>query len=161
MHRVVIGEIGVFGFESLHAVTDVGALVSPEVLPWKNAGHSFVRIVRSAGASAFVISERALERNEYPTVGVVWANSEERAWLDEVFDDIGFVDAFRSVNSDAEQYTWWSNRGQAWAKNVGWRLDYQIVTPGLADTVRTASIYKRKRFSDHAPLVMDYDMPLP
>ncbi len=86
---------------------------------------------------------------------------EERAWLDEVFDDIGFVDAFRTVNSDAEQYTWWSNRGQAWAKNVGWRLDYQIVTPGLADKVKSASIYKRKRFSDHAPLIMDYDVPLP
>ena len=86
---------------------------------------------------------------------------EERAWLDLVFDDIGFVDAFRRVNSEPEQYTWWSNRGQAWAKNVGWRLDYQIVTPGLANKVLDASIYKRKRFSDHAPLIMDYSFALP
>lgn len=86
---------------------------------------------------------------------------EERAWLDRVFDDIGFVDAFRTVNQATEQYTWWSNRGQAWANNVGWRLDYQLVTPGLADKVLGASIYKRKRFSDHAPLIMDYELALP
>lgn len=85
---------------------------------------------------------------------------EERAWLDHVFDELGFVDAFRVVNQEPEQYTWWSNRGQAWANNVGWRLDYQIVTPGLAERVREARIYTRKRFSDHAPLIMDYDRAL-
>lgn len=83
---------------------------------------------------------------------------EERAWLDTVFDDIGFVDAFRVVKPHEELYTWWSNRGQAWANNVGWRLDYQIVTPGLAEKVQAAKIYTAKRFSDHAPLVMDYDV---
>jgi len=81
---------------------------------------------------------------------------EERAWLDQVFGPVGFVDAFRRVNADPDQYTWWSNRGQAWAKNVGWRIDYQIVSQGLADKVRGASIYKEQRFSDHAPLIMDY-----
>ena len=86
---------------------------------------------------------------------------EERAWLDHVFDDIGFVDAFRRVNNEPEQYTWWSNRGQAWAKNVGWRLDYQIVSPELAPDVRDAAIYRRKRFSDHAPLILDYNLALP
>ncbi len=85
---------------------------------------------------------------------------EERAWLDRVFGELGFVDAFRVVNQAPEQYTWWSNRGQAWAKNVGWRLDYQVVTPGLARRVRAAKIYTRKRFSDHAPLIMDYDLDL-
>jgi exodeoxyribonuclease-3 len=83
---------------------------------------------------------------------------EERAWLDHVFDELGFVDAFRVVNQEPAQYTWWSNRGQAWAKNVGWRLDYQVVTPGLRERVRAARIYKAKRFSDHAPLIMDYDL---
>ncbi len=82
---------------------------------------------------------------------------EERAWLDRVFDEAGFVDAFRVVNQEEDQYTWWSNRGQAWAKNVGWRIDYQIVTPGLRDKVLSASVYKEERFSDHAPLIMDYD----
>ncbi|MDX5334108.1 MAG: exodeoxyribonuclease III [Gammaproteobacteria bacterium] len=81
----------------------------------------------------------------------------ERAWMDELFGRAGFVDAFRVVNQEAEQYTWWSNRGQAWAKNVGWRIDYQVVTPGLQDRVQSASIYKDERFSDHAPLIMDYD----
>lgn len=83
---------------------------------------------------------------------------EERAWMDELFGEMGFVDAFRSVNQEPEQYTWWSNRGQAWAKNVGWRIDYQVITPGLKEKVKAVSIYKDERFSDHAPLVIDYDM---
>jgi exodeoxyribonuclease III len=83
---------------------------------------------------------------------------EERAWLDELFGPIGFVDAFREVNADADQYTWWSNRGQAYAKNVGWRIDYQIVSPGLKGKARAAQIYNQQRFSDHAPLIMDYDL---
>ncbi len=83
---------------------------------------------------------------------------EERAWLDLVFDEIGWVDAFRVVNAEPEQYTWWSNRGQAWTKNVGWRIDYQMVTPALAGTIRSARIYKDRRFSDHAPLTMDYGL---
>ncbi|MGH8478951.1 MAG: exodeoxyribonuclease III [Gammaproteobacteria bacterium] len=83
---------------------------------------------------------------------------EERAWLDRMFDEIGWVDAFRVVNQDPEQYTWWSNRGQAWAKNVGWRIDYQVVTPALAGTIRRAVIFKDWRFSDHAPLTIDYDL---
>lgn len=82
---------------------------------------------------------------------------EERAWLDATFEEIGFADAFRHVDPRPEQYTWWSNRGQAWLKNVGWRIDYQVVTPALRDRVRTANIYKDRRFSDHAPLIVDYD----
>jgi|TARA_B100000959_G_scaffold34857_1_gene33220 exodeoxyribonuclease-3 len=85
---------------------------------------------------------------------------EERSWMDNLFNKLGMVDSFRVVNQEAEQYTWWSNRGQAWAKNVGWRIDYQIVTPGLKDKIRTASIYKDERFSDHAPLITDYDLKL-
>ncbi|MFO1351099.1 MAG: exodeoxyribonuclease III [Gammaproteobacteria bacterium] len=81
---------------------------------------------------------------------------EERAWLDALFAT-GFVDAFRAVNREPEQYTWWSNRGQAWAKNVGWRIDYQVTTPVLGTRVRAATIYKNRRFSDHAPLIIDYD----
>jgi exodeoxyribonuclease-3 len=83
---------------------------------------------------------------------------EERAWLDQLFADEHWLDAFRLVNQEAEQYTWWSNRGQSWAKNVGWRIDYQIISPALKDKVTAASIYKDDRFSDHTPLIMDYDM---
>ena len=85
---------------------------------------------------------------------------EEREWMDSLFDDIGMVDAFRVVKQQEEQYTWWSNRGQAWAKNVGWRIDYQVVTPGLKNKIKTASIYKDERFSDHAPLIVDYSIGL-
>jgi exodeoxyribonuclease-3 len=86
---------------------------------------------------------------------------EERAWLDVVFDQEGWVDAFRTLNEEPDQYTWWSNRGQAWANNVGWRIDYQVVSPSLKPCLRAASIYKDARFSDHAPLTIDYDYPFP
>jgi exodeoxyribonuclease-3 len=84
---------------------------------------------------------------------------EERAWLSRVFDELGWVDVYRRLHPEATDdcYTWWSNRGQAWAKNVGWRLDYQLATPGLAATAKRAAVYKDDRFSDHAPLTVDYD----
>jgi len=81
---------------------------------------------------------------------------EERAWMDKLYGDLGYVDAFRVVNQEEGQYTWWSNRGQAWARNVGWRIDYQVITPGLRDKVDAVAIYKAQRFSDHAPLIIDY-----
>jgi exodeoxyribonuclease-3 len=81
---------------------------------------------------------------------------EERAWIGRVFEELGWVDVFRRLNPEPDQYTWWSNRGQAWAKNVGWRIDYHIATPGLADKAHRAEIYKAERFSDHAPLTIDY-----
>ncbi|MCY4265069.1 MAG: exodeoxyribonuclease III [Gammaproteobacteria bacterium] len=83
---------------------------------------------------------------------------EERQWLDTLYDEVGFVDAFRVVNQESEQYSWWSNRGQARARNVGWRLDYQLVTPGLKDKIIYAEIYTRENFSDHAPVIIDYDL---
>ncbi len=82
---------------------------------------------------------------------------EERAWLDWLYDEAGFVDVFRSLDPRPRQYTWWSNRGRAWARNVGWRLDLQVATPRIAATARAARIYKRRRFSDHAPLTVDYE----
>lgn len=84
---------------------------------------------------------------------------EERAWLDDLFEKIGFVDAFRVVNKEADQYTWWSNRGRAWENNVGWRIDYQVISPSLENKVKSVAIYKAQRFSDHAPLVVEYDYP--
>ena len=86
---------------------------------------------------------------------------EERAWLTQVFDEVGWVDVFRRIDPRPEQYTWWSNRGQARAKNVGWRIDYHIATPGLAATARRAAICTEERFSDHAPLTIDYDYAAP
>jgi exodeoxyribonuclease-3 len=83
---------------------------------------------------------------------------EERAWLTRLLDEQGWVDVYRRLHPDTtgEAYTWWSNRGQAWANNVGWRIDYHVATPGIAAKAHTASIYKEQRFSDHSPLIISY-----
>lgn len=85
---------------------------------------------------------------------------EERAWMTKLLTEGGLVDVFRTLNPHPDQYTWWSNRGQAWAKNVGWRLDYHLATPGLAAKARRESIFLDQRFSDHAPLTIDYEFKL-
>ncbi len=82
---------------------------------------------------------------------------DERAWMDELYGPAGWVDAFREVEPGEAQYTWWSNRGQAWANNVGWRIDYHVVSASLKGKATGVSIYKDERFSDHAPLTVDYD----
>ena len=82
---------------------------------------------------------------------------EERAWMDTLLGPHGYVDAFRVLNGNGDEYTWWSNRGRAWEKNVGWRIDYQVVSPALKAAVRRVAVYRRNRFSDHAPLTIDYD----
>ncbi len=82
---------------------------------------------------------------------------EERAWLTRIFDELGFVDVHRSIDDRPEQYTWWSARGQAYANNVGWRIDYHVATPGIAGKAKTVAIYKDEKFSDHAPLTIHYD----
>lgn len=82
----------------------------------------------------------------------------ERAWLDTLFGEVGWVDGYRALHPDVEgdAYTWWSNRGNAYANNVGWRIDYQVITPALRGKLKKASVYKADKFSDHAPLIMDY-----
>lgn len=85
---------------------------------------------------------------------------EERGWMTRLLGEAGLVDVFRRLNPHPEQYTWWSNRGQAWANNVGWRLDYHLATPGIAAKARREAIYLEQRFSDHAPLIIDYDITL-
>ena len=85
---------------------------------------------------------------------------EERDWMTKLLTEGGLVDVFRTLNQQPDQYTWWSARGQAWAKNVGWRIDYHLATPGLAALARRESIYLAQRFSDHAPLIIDYDIDL-
>ncbi len=87
---------------------------------------------------------------------------EERAWMTKLLDEAGMVDVYRSLHPTTtdEAYTWWSNRGQAYAKNVGWRLDYHLATPALAASAKQAAIYKGEKFSDHAPLTIEYDLSL-
>mgnify|MGYP003703749255 FL=1 len=84
---------------------------------------------------------------------------EEREWMTQLFDRVGFVDVYRHLHPNAEDecYTWWSQRGQAYAKNVGWRIDYQIATPTIGSKAQRVEIYKSEKFSDHAPLIVDYD----
>ena len=83
---------------------------------------------------------------------------EERAWMTKLLAETGLVDVYRHLQPDTTDasYTWWSNRGQAWANNVGWRLDYHLATPALAQLARKEAIYKAERFSDHAPITVDY-----
>lgn len=83
---------------------------------------------------------------------------EERAWLDQLFDQVGYIDAYRYANPDKVQYTWWSSRGKARENNVGWRIDYQIISPELADTIQSTAVYTAEKFSDHAPLIIDYSI---
>ena len=85
---------------------------------------------------------------------------EERAWLTGLLERDGLVDVFRLLNPRPDQYTWWSNRGQARAKNVGWRIDYQLATPGIAARAKREQIFLERRFSDHAPVIIDYDFKL-
>ena len=85
---------------------------------------------------------------------------EERAWMTRLLGQGGLVDVFRTLNPHPEQYTWWSNRGQAWAKNVGWRIDYHLATPAIAATAKREQVYLDQRFSDHAPVIIDYGFKL-
>jgi exodeoxyribonuclease-3 len=86
---------------------------------------------------------------------------EERAWMDRLFGPVGWVDVFRQLNPNPREYTWWSNRGRAREKNVGWRIDYQVATPALAALARRCSVYRTERFSDHAPVTVDYQHAIP
>jgi exodeoxyribonuclease-3 len=87
---------------------------------------------------------------------------EERAWMGKLLSETGLIDVYRRLHPEttSECYTWWSNRGQAWANNVGWRLDYHLATAGMAAHARSAAVFKDQRFSDHAPLTIDYDFQL-
>jgi exodeoxyribonuclease III len=125
----------------------------PKLKEWSASGHHYVL------CGDWNIAHREIDlknwRGNRKNSGFL---PHERAWLDTVLGDVGWVDAYRHLHPDAEgeAYTWWSNRGQAWLKNVGWRIDYQIVSPPLKDRVLRAAIYKANRFSDHAPLTIDY-----
>jgi exodeoxyribonuclease III len=87
---------------------------------------------------------------------------EERAWMSKLLSETGLVDVYRQLQPTATDaaYTWWSNRGQAYAKNVGWRLDYHLATPAMAALARSEAIYKTERFSDHAPITVEYEFQL-
>ena len=85
---------------------------------------------------------------------------EERAWLDRCFHELGWVDAFRVLHQADDLYTWWTYRANARANNVGWRIDYQVVSPQLRPHIQSATIHKDPIFSDHAPLAITYDLPM-
>jgi exodeoxyribonuclease-3 len=86
----------------------------------------------------------------------------ERAWMTRSLEELGLVDVHRRLrpHDTGEAYTWWSNRGQSWANNVGWRIDYHLATPALAAQAKQVEVYKAERFSDHAPLTVDYAFTL-
>ena len=120
----------------------------------KNAGRSFVI------CGDYNIAHREIDvfdpRSCSKVTGFL---PQERAWFDDVVDRVGWVDAFRVVNQERRQFSWWSNWSGAYERNLGWRIDYQLITPDLAPAVRHAAIYKDERFSDHAPVTIDYELP--
>ncbi len=81
---------------------------------------------------------------------------EERNWLSKIFDEYNLFDAYRTLYPAREAYTWWSNRGNAWDNNVGWRIDYQVIGSNFVEKIDTAEILRSERFSDHAPLIINY-----
>jgi exodeoxyribonuclease-3 len=87
---------------------------------------------------------------------------QERAWMTKLLSETGLVDVYRKLQPETTEacYTWWSNRGQAYANNVGWRLDYHLATPAIAALARSESIYKTEKFSDHAPITVEYEFKL-
>ena len=118
--------------------------------------------LRASGREVIVCGDVNIAHNEIDLKN--WRSNQknsgflpqERAWLGRLFGEQGWVDVFRRLNARPEQYTWWSNRGRAWDNNVGWRIDYQIATPGISAKAKRVEIYKKQRFSDHAPLIVDY-----
>lgn len=129
------------------------AFFLPLLASWKNSGRDYVVCADWNIAH----TERDLKnwKSNQKNSGFL---PHERAWMTCVLDEQGWVDAHRRLEPEAEGpiYTWWSNRGDAWNKNVGWRIDYQLVTPGLAGKLKSARVHKDSRFSDHAPLIVDY-----
>lgn len=125
----------------------------PLLAGWKNSGRDYVVCADWNIAH----TERDLKnwKSNQKNSGFL---PHERAWMTRVLGEQGWVDAHRWLEPEAEGsiYTWWSNRGDAWNKNVGWRIDYQLVTPGLAGKLKSARVHKDSRFSDHAPLIVDY-----
>jgi exodeoxyribonuclease III len=121
----------------------------------KNEGHPFIV------AGDFNVAHREIDVFNPKTCSrITGFFPQERAWFDDVIERVGWVDAFRVVNQQPKQFTWWSGWKGAWENNLGWRIDYQLITPDLAPTVRGAAIYRDERFSDHAPLTIDYDIEL-
>jgi exodeoxyribonuclease III len=118
----------------------------------KNEGRRF------AVCGDYNIAHRDIDvHNPKSCAGVTGFLPPERAWFDDVTERVGWVDAFRVVNHEPKQFSWWPNFPAAWTRNLGWRIDYQLVTPNLAGAVRSATIYTSERFSDHAPVTIDYE----
>lgn len=136
---------------------EVMAWLAPILAQWLHSGRDYVlcgdwNIVRSA------LDIRNWKSNQKNS-GCLPA---ERDWLNGLcVEPGGWVDAYRTLHADGQDYTWWSNRGAARANNVGWRIDYQLLTPALAACLQACSIHTASRFSDHAPFSVDYRMELP
>jgi len=124
----------------------------PILSSWRSDGRSYIL------CGDFNVAHRPIDiydpvRNAHTTGFLPY----ERAWLDTIVDGLGFVDAFRTVDPAPKRFTWWSNWPGAYERNLGWRLDYQFVTPDLGGQVKSASIERGARFSDHAPVTIEYD----
>ena len=123
-----------------------------------------LRRLRESGRTYLIAGDFNIAHNEIDVYNPVRCShisgffSHERAWMEGVLSGVGWVDAFRVVNRQPKQFSWWSNFQNAFERNNGWRIDYHLVTPDLRSRVRSASIYRDQRFSDHAPVIIEYDM---
>ena len=141
---------GTSGDEAQQKKENVMAWLMPRLITMSNSGKAFIVCgdINIAHTQKDIKNWRGNQKNS----GFL---PHERAWMSEWFAN-NWTDVFRNLNDEDEQYTWWSNRGNAWANNTGWRIDYQIATTDLAATASNPQIYKAERFSDHAPLIIDY-----
>jgi len=126
----------------------------------------FLAKLRSDGRSYIIAGDFNIAHKEIDVYNPVRCSHisgffpHERAWMENVLGEIGWVDAFRVVNQEPKQFSWWSNFQNAFERNNGWRIDYNLITPDVRESVRSASIYRDRRFSDHAPVVVEYALPV-
>lgn len=140
--------------------------MGPERQRWKDAFlgqfEPWLRERVHGGRSSIICGDYNIAHREIDVYNAVRASKitgflpHERAWMERVLGEQGWIDTFRRVHADVPGYTWWSHFQQAFEHDRGWRIDYQLVTPDLADRVADAYVYRDERFSDHAPLVVEY-----
>lgn len=165
--RIVRADFGTLSVVSLYVPSGISgaarqdvkrqfyAHLLAELSRWRNDGRSYIV------CGDFNVAHRPIDiYDPIRNANVTGFLPYERAWLDAIVDEMGWLDAFRVADPSPKRFTWWSNWPGAWERNIGWRLDYQFVTPDLAPLVRDASIYRGDKFSDHAPLTIEYDWTL-
>jgi exodeoxyribonuclease-3 len=135
-------------------------LAAPSAEPGRAGGGPLVVV----GGDLNIAHREADIKNWKGNLGNAGFLPAERAYLDRWFDELGWRDLGRDLGGDGPgPYTWWSWRGKAFDNDAGWRIDYQLASPALAARARSAVVDRAQtyaqRWSDHAPLVVEYELP--